>query len=965
MATSYTRQSSFSDGDTITAALFNNEFNQLLTAFSYASSGTTGHRHDGTAGEGGNIHTIGDQDFLNKILTTSNTWEFYVEVSSAAAKQMVLQDGALVPHADSDLDLGTSSKYFKDAYIDSITTTGNVAVGGNLTVTGTTTFNGGTLTLGDAADDNVVFGADVNSNIIPNTDNSYDLGSSTQEWKDLYVDGTAYLDAINFNGTAISATAAEINILDGVTATASELNIMDGVTATTAELNILDGVTATAAEINILDGVTATATELNIIDGVTATTTELNIMDGDTSATSTTLADADRVVVNDNGTMKQVALTDFETYFESAIDTIGGSLTVTGDLTISGDDLVMGTNTSGHLLIADGTNFNPTAVGDLSEISTVANDDVLLAVDTSGGGLKKISRSTLVSGLASSSALSNVVEDTTPQLGGDLDVNGNALTSTSNGNIALTPNGTGVVRLDGNVDIQSGEIVLKNAGSVSNVKFYCESSNAHYTQLQSSPHASYSGNVTLTLPASTDTLVGKATTDTLTNKTLTSPKINEDVVVSATATELNILDGVTATTAELNILDGVTATATELNILDGVTSTTAELNILDGVTSTTAELNILDGVTSTAAELNILDGVTSSTAELNILDAVSRGSLIYGNSSGATALLTKGGASTVLTSDGTDIAWAAPAASGVTYVTKTANYTTQDLEGVLANTSGGAFTVTLPASPSAGAQVIVADSGDAFGTNNLTVARNGETIDGTAADLVLDITGVSVQLVYNGSTWRVYAQVGGKGGNAVTTTGTQTLTNKTLTSPKINEDVAVSATATELNLLDGVTATTTELNYVDGVTSAIQTQLDAKAGTSNPTLAGLTLSAELAGADQTVSRVNLKDYGEVTNAIGNATGSKTIDLTAGNSVTATTTGATTWTFSNPTASDELCGFVLKLVNGGSATQTWPNSVDWPSGTAPTLTTSGTDVLVFITCDGGTTWYGFTAGLALA
>ena len=240
--------------------------------------------------------------------------------------------------------------------------------------------------------------------------------------------------------------------------------------------------------------------------------------------------------------------------------------------------------------------------------------------------------------------------------------------------------------------------------------------------------------------------------------------------------------------------------------------------------------------------------------------------------------------------------------------------------------------------------------------------------------------------------------------NIVTDSSTDTLTNKTLTSPKINENVTVTSTATELNildgvtattaelnildgvtstatelnildgvtsttaelnLLDGVTATTAELNYVDGVTSAIQTQLDAKAGTSNPTLAGLTLSAELAGADQTVSRVNLKDYGEVTNAIGNATGNKTIDLTAGNSVTATTTGATTWTFSNPTASDELCGFVLKLVNGGSATQTWPNSVDWPAATAPTLTTSGTDVLVFITCDGGTTWYGFTAGLALA
>ena len=118
-------------------------------------------------------------------------------------------------------------------------------------------------------------------------------------------------------------------------------------------------------------------------------------------------------------------------------------------------------------------------------------------------------------------------------------------------------------------------------------------------------------------------------------------------------------------------------------------------------------------------------------------------------------------------------------------------------------------------------------------------------------------------------------------------------------------------------------------------------------------------------ADNTLQRANLLDYSEVTNAIGNATGAKTIDLTLGNSVTATTTGATTWTFSNPTASDELCGFSLKLINGGSATQTWPTTVDWPAATAPTLTASGTDVLVFITCDGGTTWYGFVAGLALA
>jgi hypothetical protein len=78
------------------------------------------------------------------------------------------------------------------------------------------------------------------------------------------------LSALKINGTAVTSTAAELNILDGVTSTAAELNILDGVTSTAAELNILDGVTATAAELNILDGVTATTAELNYVDGVTS-----------------------------------------------------------------------------------------------------------------------------------------------------------------------------------------------------------------------------------------------------------------------------------------------------------------------------------------------------------------------------------------------------------------------------------------------------------------------------------------------------------------------------------------------------------------------------------------------------------------------------------------------------------------------------------------------------------------------
>ena len=127
-----------------------------------------------------------------------------------------------------------------------------------------------------------------------------------------------------------------------------------------------------------------------------------------------------------------------------------------------------------------------------------------------------------------------------------------------------------------------------------------------------------------------------------------------------------------------------------------------------------------------------------------------------------------------------------------------------------------------------------------------------------------------------------------------------------------------------------------------------------------------TLGGELAGQDNIVSRVNLKDYGEVTNAIGSiGGGTQDIDLTLGNSVSGTVdTSTTTFTFSNPTASDELCAFSLMLTNGGSQTVNWPGTVDFAGGTAPTLTTSGIDCLVFWTIDGGTIWNGSTVALDL-
>ena len=183
--------------------------------------------------------------------------------------------------------------------------------------------------------------------------------------------------------------------------------------------------------------------------------------------------------------------------------------------------------------------------------------------------------------------------------------------------------------------------------------------------------------------------------------------------------------------------------------------------------------------------------------------------------------------------------------------------------------------------------------------------------------------------------------------NLVTFTGTDTLTNKTLTAPVLTAPVlGTPASGTMTNV--------TGLPPAGVVGTAAILGANTFTGTQNL-------------ADNILQRANLQDYAEVTNAIGSTGGgTQDIDLTLGNSVTATVdTSANTFTFSNPTATDELCGFTLILTNGGSQTVTWPASVDWPAATAPTLTAAGVDKLVFETVDGGTTWTGNLAGAAYA
>jgi len=150
----------------------------------------------------------------------------------------------------------------------------------------------------------------------------------------------------------------------------------------------------------------------------------------------------------------------------------------------------------------------------------------------------------------------------------------------------------------------------------------------------------------------------------------------------------------------------------------------------------------------------------------------------------------------------------------------------------------------------------------------------------------------------------------------------------------------------------------------DFSSSSNATSIDFMTGSSEAAATKMSLKSDgtLNLNDNTLQRANLLDYGEVTNAIGaTGGGAQDIDLTLGNNVVATVdTSTNTFTFSNPTASDELCGFTLFLTDGGSQTVNWPAAVDWAGATAPTLTTSGLDILVFTTTDGGTIWHGMVA-----
>ena len=708
MGATYTRQSTYTDGDVIQASDTNNEFDQLVNAF----AASTGHTHDGTTAEGGPI---------TKLLGNSLTFGTGADTDIAITFDGNTSDGVLTWMEDEDhfkfsddivID-STKKLYLNDAggeHISGDATDLTIASGNDINLTATTDINipaNVGLTFGNDAEkiegdgtDLTVSGNNINLTAVADVNIPSGVGLTFATAEKIESDGTDLSitvgsggdinipadigltfgddgEKIEGDGTDLTITGNNINL----TATAdivvpADVGITFGsgekIEGDSTDLTITSGakinLTATS-DVHIPNnvGVVFGGDSEKIEGDGTDMTISANNLTVDAVADITLDAGGANVVFKDDGTSildiannsgdAELTVSTADKNFAikgtdgssaiTALDidmalagkaTFSGDVVVTGDLTISGDDLTMGTNTSGHLMVADGTNFNPVEVtgdvtingsgvttiasgavetamvnanvitGQTAETSLDTSNDVILIHDASAAALRKTTLASISSALG---GITDVVADTSPQLGGNLDTNSHNIliddahfiadengneqiifqttasavnqidvTNAATGNapeisatggdtnisLKLTPKGSGQVLLDGNVGIETGLIDLKNGGSRSQIKFYCETGNQHAQTLQPQPHNQSSSN-TLTLPGgstigdSDATLVSDTGTQTLTNKSIDSDNntitniVNADIKSSAAIADTKLATISTAGKVALSALE--------------------------------------------------------------------------------------------------------------------------------------------------------------------------------------------------------------------------------------------------------------------------------------------------------------------------------------------------------------------------------------------------------------------------
>ena len=329
-------------------------------------------------------------------------------------------------------------------------------------------------------------------------------------------------------------------------------------------------------------------------------------------------------------TITTTAGTDTVTFATSAITSVaadtspqlGGNLDVNGNSIVSASNgnISITPNGSGKIVL-DGLSF-PTSDGSADQVLKTDGSGNLSFATVSGGG----------SGIASLAA------DSSPQLGGDLDVNGNDIVSVSNGNINLLPNGTGKVILDGNgssggVTITDGNIDIRTGtGAVSKVKFYCESSNAHAQTLQAQPHSAGSSAV-ITLPVATGTLIGSGDTGSVSNTMLAGSIAASKLAGSIGNSKLS--------NSSITIGSDAIALGASRTDINGLTSLDVDNITIDGNVISSTDTNGNITLTPNGSGKVVLDGLTYPASD------GTNGQVIVTNGSGVLSFSSAGGGTTV------------------------------------------------------------------------------------------------------------------------------------------------------------------------------------------------------------------------------------------------------------------------------------------------------------------------------